>query len=449
MDKKVFEFVIPVADGTAKLSGRDYEFREELPGERRESQPTEPTDDAEHRANFWSIQGDFIFRHHNEPRVQLFVPKDATFPIPWKYFDVARSTHTDLDVVQEKRVDDYWNVDSNGRLTDSWSCFTKFTPLKSKPLKGYMWSRVRLTKVPTTTRPGHVWPEVLTKTGKAAQSREKLERKNEKSKLDNARRLRRIYFMDPDDQDHKETLKHARRKLERLMAAAMPCKEKARTGNTKVAAEVIASRNVPETIWKSGIPWNHKTTSGTFPTYKTRRSHCSEKVFTSMTHYNMVHKFIPVPQAMKIPDAKGGMEEARDNPSVANGECQEQKGGYSRSTKRQKESPLCYTDGHVSSQECGVGTEITNIQRQSRAPGGHDMGRLWGLRSLHWTGLVCVLDDCCKKKKRTLFQDCQVVMDKQLMQYSRCTRRSNWRMLQHCPDVWIRLPRHKWPKSWG
>ena len=51
--------------------------------------------------------------HHNEPRVQLYVPKEETFPIPLKYIDVRRSIHTDLDVMQEKRVDDYWNLDPN------------------------------------------------------------------------------------------------------------------------------------------------------------------------------------------------------------------------------------------------------------------------------------------------------------------------------------------------
>ena len=54
--------------------------------------------DAEARADFWSIQGDFICRHHNEPRVQLHVPKDETFPVPLKYIDVIRSTQTDQDV---------------------------------------------------------------------------------------------------------------------------------------------------------------------------------------------------------------------------------------------------------------------------------------------------------------------------------------------------------------
>ena len=53
---------------------------------------------------------------------------------------VTRSTHTDLDVMQETRVDDYWNVDSNRSLSDSWKGAAKFTLLKDKPPKGYMWS---------------------------------------------------------------------------------------------------------------------------------------------------------------------------------------------------------------------------------------------------------------------------------------------------------------------
>ena len=129
-----------MAHGTAKLSGGDYEFREstlrrepavrsedlngEIQGESGESQPAEPTDDAEARADFGSIQGDFIFRHHNEPRIQLYVPKEETFAIPLKYVDVIGSTHTDLDVSQEKRIDDYWNVDSSRHLSNSWRGFT-------------------------------------------------------------------------------------------------------------------------------------------------------------------------------------------------------------------------------------------------------------------------------------------------------------------------------------
>ena len=65
------------------------------------SQPTESTDDAEARRDFRSLQGDFIGRHHNEPRVEFYVPKEQTFPIPLKCTDVTKSIHTDLDVMQE------------------------------------------------------------------------------------------------------------------------------------------------------------------------------------------------------------------------------------------------------------------------------------------------------------------------------------------------------------
>ena len=32
------------------------------------------------------------------------------------------------------------------------------------------------------------------------------------------------------------------------------------------------------------------------------------KGFISVIYYNLVHKFIPMPQAMKIPDAKAGVD---------------------------------------------------------------------------------------------------------------------------------------------
>ena len=108
-----------------------------------ESQTAEPKDDAQARGDFWSIEGDFIYRHHTKPRVQLYVPKEETFLILLKFIDVTRSTHADLDVRQEKKIDDYWNVDSCKHLPDSWRGFTKFTLLKEKLPKGYMWSGER------------------------------------------------------------------------------------------------------------------------------------------------------------------------------------------------------------------------------------------------------------------------------------------------------------------
>ena len=80
-----------------------------------------------------------------------------------------------------------------------------------------------------------------------------------------------------------------------------------------------------------------------------------------MTHYNLVHFFCS--HATSDENSSGqGIDEAQNNPSMATGESQEQEGAYSRSTKRQKESPLCYIDGHLSSRKRGVGTKITEVQ---------------------------------------------------------------------------------------
>ena len=40
----------------------------------------------------------------------------------------------------------------------------------------------------------------------------------------NARKLRGIYFTDPEEMEFKETIKNARNKLETSVAPAMPCK---------------------------------------------------------------------------------------------------------------------------------------------------------------------------------------------------------------------------------
>ena len=60
-----------------------------------------------------------------------------------------------------------------------------------------MWPGWRLTKRQATSRPDHLWPELWIKMGRNAKLKERQKWSNEKPKLDNARRLRGIYFIDP------------------------------------------------------------------------------------------------------------------------------------------------------------------------------------------------------------------------------------------------------------
>ena len=93
-------FIFPIADGTVKDFGGDQRLRPSTlirdrpeQGEEQEvlrgesdglSSPTphqvdSTRDDAEVKNDFWSITGDFIYRHHVEPGVKLNAAREESF----------------------------------------------------------------------------------------------------------------------------------------------------------------------------------------------------------------------------------------------------------------------------------------------------------------------------------------------------------------------------------
>ena len=165
------EFIFPIAHGRIETPGGDQELRTstlirprpiqgeghvDFLGESEGSLPP-PHDsfpDAGEAINdFWSKLGNFKNRHHVEPRVKLYSPREESFHIPLKYNDVSRTTHTNLDVKQEKRNDDYWNIDGSRDLSDPWTGFTQVTQLEEKAPDEFLWSGWRLTRKQLTSRP--------------------------------------------------------------------------------------------------------------------------------------------------------------------------------------------------------------------------------------------------------------------------------------------------------
>ena len=96
-------------------------------------------------------------------------------------------------------------------MSDPWTGFTQLTLLSEKPPEGYIWSGERLTKRQATSRPDHLWPELWRGMARNAKLREKHKWAIEKPKLDNARRLRGICFIDFEDKEFKETIRNARK----------------------------------------------------------------------------------------------------------------------------------------------------------------------------------------------------------------------------------------------
>ena len=126
------------------------------------------------------MSGNFKNRHHVEPRVNLYSPREESFPVPLKHIDVSRTTCTNLDVKQEKRIDDYWNDDGSRDLSDPWTGFTQFTLLEEKLSEGYTWSGGRLTRRQLTSWPDHLWPELWRGMARNAKLKEKHKWSNEK-----------------------------------------------------------------------------------------------------------------------------------------------------------------------------------------------------------------------------------------------------------------------------
>ena len=129
--------------------------------------------------------------------------------------------------------------------------------------------------------------------GKNAKLKEKQQWSHEKPHLDNV-----------EDKEFKETIKNARKKLETPMAPAVPC---------KISKNIKKCGNVESIKVKSKLACVLEAGESTrlrigekLQTH--HEDHIAGKGHNLLQHYNLVHKFIPMPQAMKIPAAKAAVD---------------------------------------------------------------------------------------------------------------------------------------------
>ena len=397
------------------------------------------------------MSGKFIYRHHVEPSVKLYSPREESFPIPLKYIDVSRTTCTNLDVKQEIRIDDYWNVDGLRDLSDPWTVFTQFTQLEEKPPEGNMSSGERLTRKQQTSRPDHLWPEISKTMGKNAKQKEKQKWSNEKLHLENARKLRRIYFIDPEDKEFKETIKNARKKLETSVAPAMPCKIMKNCGSgasnqiqTKLACILEADESTRMRMGNS-IPHHHD-------------DHIAGKGDNSLQHYNLVHKFIPMPQAIKVRAAKAAVDKEWEK--------LEKISAWNLTKVRSKKEVIdeARTSGatvhfaslmdicHLKNAELEAkhqkykGRVVLRGDIVKDNSGSYAVFTEQGSSASQMTAAK-VMDIISK------LPGCDGQAADAVSAYTQVKMEDAHKLLKipkpECPDIWIRLPRHQRPKSWS
>ena len=121
-----------------------------------------------------------------------------------------------------------------------------------------------------------------------------------------------------------------------------------------------------------------------------------------------------------------------------------------RSKDEGRKSSFCLTDGHLSFEECRIGDKAPKIRRSSCTRRRHCERWFWILCSIHWTGIISISNDGGKSHRlpKCARQAADAVSD-----YTQVKMEDAPKLLKipksECPDIWIRLPRHKWPKSWS
>ena len=244
----------------------------------------------------------------------------------------------------KRAIDDYWNIDGSRNLSDPWTGFTQLVLLEERPLDGYMWSGGRLTRKQLTSRPDHIWPELWKSIRKHAKLKEKQKWSNEKLHLEKARKLRGS------------------------ISSTQRIRNSKKPSRTRV-------KSWKKTCVCSGSWWIYENAYGKFDTTLSSRPFCRKKR-KSLQHYNLVHKFIPMPQAMKILPAKAAVDNALSWRPAA---------------------------------------KIMDI--------------------------ISILPVCDGQAADAVSAYTQVKKE-DAHKYFKIPK-------SECPDIWIRLPRHKWPKSWS
>ena len=129
--------------------------------------------------------------------------------------------------------------------------------------------------------------------------------------------------------------------------------------NLRVSWKLV---NLQDCVWENRYQTHHE-------------DHIAGKGNNSLQHFNLVLKFIPLLQAMKIPAAKAAVDKEWEKlekiPAWDLTKVRSKNDVFDEArTKGAKSSPRL-TDGHLSFEECRIGGQAPKIHRTSCTPRRH------------------------------------------------------------------------------
>ena len=380
-----------------------------------------------HRGMMWSWKWflvhvrRFYLPSPRGPKFKLYMPKKDHFLFPMRYMDVNRTTYTSLDVLLGK----YWRLLERAWRSRIVIYVDRIHKICSAKGKGHRKDTHglgrRLTRKQTTSRLDNVWPDMWKHMSDASKRKEKQKWAIEKPKLENARRLRGIFFIEPDNEEFKDIMKNARRKLEIPMPAAMPCK-------------------LQQSVYR-----------------ETCRTVGQHKTKDALSQYNLVHRFIPMPQVFKIPDAKAALEKEWENwRKYRHGTWRKSKTKVRWSMKQGLRAILfilCrwWNLCHVTNSELEPQHQkykgrvvlrggIVKDDSASHAVFTEQWSSASQMTAVKVMDIISRLPGCSGQAANAASAYTQVKMEGASTLFT-VTK-------SECPDIWMRLPKQKWPKSW-
>ena len=186
--------------------------------------------------------------------------------------------------------------------------------------------------------------------------------------------------------------------------------------------------------------------------------HIAGKGENSLQHYKLVHKFIPLPQAMKIPAAKAAVDKEWEKLekisawNLTKVKSKKQVIDEARTScvavhfaslmdiyhlknaeleaKHQKYKGRVVIRGDIVKDDSGS-YEVFTEQGSSASK----------MTAVKIMDIISRLPGCDGQAADAVSASTQVKMEDahKLLQIPK----------SECPDIWIRIPRHKWPKSWS
>ena len=186
--------------------------------------------------------------------------------------------------------------------------------------------------------------------------------------------------------------------------------------------------------------------------------HIAGKGENSLQHYKLVHKFIPMPQAMKIPAAKAAVDkewEKLENISAWNlTKVRSKKEVIDEARTSGAKSSFCIIDGHMSFENAqlvakhpkykgrvALRGDIVKDESGSNAVFTEQGSSASQMTAAKVMDIISRLPGCDGQAADAVSASTQVKMED--------AHKSLKIPKSECPDIWIRLPRHKWPKSWS